>query len=84
MRRNIAFPGELIGEEIEVVETTNNSLANLRGKIVDESKQTLTIDVDGKVKTVLKGTITFKIISSGKLIDGKTIMKRPEDRLKGK
>jgi ribonuclease P protein subunit POP4 len=84
MRRNIIFPDELIGEEIEVVETTNDSLAKLHGKVVDESKNTLTVEVGGTTKIILKNTITFKIVSSGKLVDGKTIVRRPEDRVKGK
>jgi len=75
---------ELIGEKIEVVEASNPSNLGITGKIVDETKSTIKVDHKGKVKTLLKETITFKLIGKNQLINGKDIVKRPEERLKGK
>ena len=76
------FPHELIGMEIEVVKATNQSNLGIKGKIIDETKSSLKIEEDGKIKILLKKNITFKIQNTGQVIDGKTIAKQPEERLK--
>ncbi len=73
------YPHELIGLEVEVVESTNPSCIGLKGKIVDETKNTIKVGD----KVLLKNTIKFKIIETGEVISGEMVMKRPEDRLKG-
>ncbi|HIG92966.1 MAG: ribonuclease P protein subunit POP4 [archaeon GW2011_AR9] len=83
MIRKQVFPHELIGENIEVVQSTNQSNLGLRGKIVDETKFTLKVQEGEKIKTLFKNTILFKLSTRGMVIDGKTIIKRPEERLKG-
>ena len=77
------FPGELIGEAITVVKSSNHALEGMSGKVVDETKSTIKIESSGKINTLLKNAIAFKIISKGIVVDGRTILKRPEDRLKG-
>lgn len=77
------FPGELIGEPIEVVESTNKSNIGLKGKIVDETKFTIKVSNQGKIKTLFKSTLLFKLGKNGKIINGKNMMKRPEERIKG-
>ena len=84
MVKEIIYPHELIGKTIKIVDSTNMSNLNLVGDVVDETKNTLVISVGDKKKTLLKGSITFKIESSGEVISGKSIIKRPEDRMKGK
>ena len=79
-----SFPDELIGEEVFIVHSTNKSEIGLTGKIVDETKNTLTIDDHGKHKTILKQNVTVKIIRTGMVVEGKTIARRSEDRIKGK
>ena len=68
--------------EIEVVKATNQSNLGIKGKIIDETKSSLKIEEDGKIKILLKKNITFKIQNTGQVIDGKTITKQPEERLK--
>ena len=80
----VVYPYELIGELIEIMESTNKANLGLSGKIVDETKSTLRIEQQGKIKTLLKKNIVFKLVRNNLLIDGKTITKRPEDRVKGK
>lgn len=83
MTRKEIFPHELIGEEIEVVDSKNKSNLGIKGKIIDETKETITVVQDNSKKVVLmKQIITFKLVKSGKIISGEIIAKRPEDRLK--
>tara|TARA_Y100000310_G_C20217578_1_gene594235 strand:+ start:118 stop:381 length:264 start_codon:yes stop_codon:yes gene_type:complete len=76
------YPHELIGKVIEVVESTNKENLGLMGRVVDETKSTLKIEQQGEIKTLLKSNIVIKISKTGLFIDGKTITKRPEDRVK--
>ncbi|MBT4651320.1 ribonuclease P protein subunit [Candidatus Woesearchaeota archaeon] len=78
------FPHELIGQEIEIIDSTNKSELGLQGKVVDETKNILTISHEGNVKKLIKKNITFKIKSLNLIIEGMAITKRPEDRIKGK
>ena len=52
---------ELIGREIEVSDSKNKALIGIRGKIIDESKNMLTIKTDGMTKKIIKDQITFRI-----------------------
>ena len=78
------FPHELIGQEIEIIDSTNKSELGLQGKVVDETKNILTISHEGNVKKLIKKNNTFKIKSLNLIIEGMAITKRPEDRIKGK
>jgi ribonuclease P protein subunit POP4 len=71
-----SYKSELIGSNIEVVDSKNSTLVGIKGKVTDETKNTLTIGN----KKILKSHITFKI--NGKIIQGKEIKKRPEDRIR--
>jgi len=77
------YPYELIGQEIEIIEAKNKSNLHLEGKIVDETKYTIKIDHKGKIKTLLKKNISFKLKQTNKCIEGKNITQRPEERIKG-
>ncbi|MEK6939319.1 MAG: ribonuclease P protein subunit [Nanoarchaeota archaeon] len=84
MARKEIFPHELIGETIEVVSSKNKSNLGIKGKIIDETKETITVAQDnGKEVVLMKQIITFKLVNSGKIISGEVIARRPEDRLKG-
>ncbi len=83
MAQKETFPYELIGEEIEVVTSKNKSNLGIKGKIIDETKETITVNQDGKEVVLMKKIITFKLMKSGKIISGEVIAKRPEERLKG-
>ncbi|MBT6774554.1 ribonuclease P protein subunit [Candidatus Woesearchaeota archaeon] len=84
MVKKIVFPHELIGEKIEIIRSKNNSNVGIKGKVIDETKMTLKIKWGEKVKTLLKNNITFKIVRNEQIIIGQEIMKRPEERIKGK
>ena len=78
------FPYELIGEKIEILHSKNKSNLGIKGKVIDETKMTLKIKSGEKVKTLFKNNITFKIVRNEQIITGQEIMKRPEERIKGK
>lgn len=83
-----SFPHELIGKEILVVNSTNLSQTGMRGKIVDETKSTLTIEPEGnpgeekKNKILLKKSIVFRLGANGPVLEGKDLAQRPEERMK--
>lgn len=71
---------EYIGSEVEVVQTQNNTLTGLKGKIIDETKNTFKIKTRKSTKIVLKQGNTFKI--NKKIIKGNDVVKKPQDRIK--
>ncbi len=76
------FDKELIGCAIEVTQAENKSLVGLKGKVIDETKNTLLFEEKGKRKRVLKEQVTFIAEINNKRIeiDGKKIIKKPEKR----
>ncbi|MBU0472016.1 MAG: ribonuclease P protein subunit [Nanoarchaeota archaeon] len=72
---------EYIGSDIEIIESTNKTLIGLKGKVIDETKNTISIKTkNNETKKLLKNVLKFKI--GQKIIDGKTITKKPQDRIK--
>ena len=74
---------ELIGLDIEVIEAKNPTLIGIKGKIIDETKYTLTIK-DQTIKKILKDQVTLKMNMKQKIIQvkGTSLLQRSEDRLK--
>jgi ribonuclease P protein subunit POP4 len=76
---------EFIGLETKVVKSSNPNVVGIRGKVVDESRNTLTISHNGEKKVIIKDTAVFEFVMlDGTVveIDGKAIMGRPDDRIK--
>jgi len=75
---------ELIGLNTEIVKAKNPTLVGLKGKIIDETKSTMTIKQKNKMKKVLKDQVVFNLKVGSKTfqVDGKVLVGRPEDRLK--
>ncbi len=73
---------ELIGHMIEVIEARNTDIIGIQGIVVNETKYTLQIKQKNDIKTIMKRNTTFRV--DGKtVISGSSILKRPEERLKG-
>ncbi len=73
---------ELIGLNAEVVEGNSEGL---KGKVVDETMNRLTIDTTKGEKKILKkgSSFRFTIPSKKKIrVNGNVILARPEDRIK--
>ncbi len=75
---------ELIGLVVEVVESKDPTLKDRTGRIVDETRNTITIEAGGKRKTIPKGICTFRFALESERIEvlGSALVNRPEDRIK--
>jgi ribonuclease P protein subunit POP4 len=79
--RNI-LQHELIGLEAEVTESPNRSLVGTKGKVMMETKNTLTIGT----RTVPKkgATLLLTLEGVGVKVNGSSLLSRPEERIKKK
>ena len=76
---------ELIGLETKVVKSSNLNVVGIQGRVVEETRNTLTILHNDNRKVVIKDTAIFEfVLPDGTIveIDGKLVMGRPEDRIK--
>ncbi len=74
---------ELIGLEVEVLHATDPSQAHVRGRVVDETRNTLVLEIQGDEKRIPKHGTRFRFeIQGGLEVDGEEIRFRPEDRVK--
>ncbi len=74
---------ELIGLRVQVVRSTDPSQVNLSGRVVDETRNLLVLDVGGVDKRVPKQGTRFRFdIQGGIEVEGDEIRYRPEDRVK--
>ncbi len=81
---NILFH-ELIGLNVSIVGSSDETLMGLSGEVIDETKQTLRVKSEQGVKIVPKANVTLKVdLPDGQsvTISGKKIMYRPEDRIR--
>ncbi len=77
---------ELIGLHCEIVDAENKSQIGLHGRIIDETMKTVTIEENGRRKTIPKKGSKFRLALNNQKIDimGDYIIARPEDRVKKK
>lgn len=75
---------ELIGNEVEIVKAKNRSLNGVKGKIINETKNMITIKTDQGLKNIIKDQVVFRMNFNNKTleIEGRKLVNRPEDRLK--
>ncbi|MBO3802629.1 MAG: ribonuclease P protein subunit [Candidatus Brockarchaeota archaeon] len=77
---------ELVSLEVEVVSSTDPTLAGTKGTVIDETKNTFTIRSASGDKVVPKKVSVFRFtLPSGKTVTlaGRSLNLRPEDRLAG-
>ena len=77
---------ELIGLDARISGAKNSSQRKIKGKIIAETRNTLTLSQGKNEKTVAKGEASFIFNLAGTLVEveGKTLIGRPEDRVKKK
>ncbi|WP_455645615.1 ribonuclease P protein component 1 [Methanosphaera sp.] len=81
------FRHELIGLAVEVIDSNHNDFIGIKGKIIDETRNTITIDTGLDEKQLPKESVTIMLTLPGDKkvsIEGKVIIARPEDRIKKK
>ena len=69
-----------IGRTLKVIATNDATLGSRNGLVVDETKNTITIDEDGRFVKLGKSSIKFTISDSNVVIDGTKVGQRPENR----
>lgn len=76
--------GELIGLEVLVADSRNRCNTGIKGRVVDETKNTLTIETRKGEKKLLKAQnkFIFKINKKKVAVEGKLLQGRPEERIK--
>ena len=78
---------ELIGLVAEVIKSSNKQVEGMKGRVVDERRNTLTLEIGGREKVLPKEENSFLfLLPSGRevSVDGKVLVGRPEDRIKKK
>ncbi|MDD5253598.1 MAG: ribonuclease P protein subunit [Candidatus Nanoarchaeia archaeon] len=75
---------EIIGLKVEVTDAKNKALIGKKGKIIDETKNILTLEEKNKKIKIIKSQVKMKTTYENKTIeiDGKLLVNRPEDRIK--
>jgi len=75
---------EFIGLKAEVVDSRNKANIGIKGKIVDETRNTLVIETSRGRKKLMKENITVMVMFDNKKIKirGKLLVGRPEERIK--
>lgn len=83
MKINVAKQ-ELIGVEVKVVGSRNRFSVGLTGKVIDETKNTLTLQTKAGRKKLIKDQNVIEFIMGSKKIriNGKLLQARPEERIK--
>ena len=77
---------ELIGRMAEIAESRVESQKGLRGRIIDETRNSLVIETEKGDKRVLKNDVVIRVGFEDKriMIEGSQLVARPEDRIKKK
>jgi ribonuclease P protein subunit POP4 len=78
---------ELIGLDVKVAKTKDPNMRGVKGKIVNETRNMLTIVDGGRKLLIPKDIATFRFkLKDGTLVDvdGARLVARPENRLKTK
>ena len=78
---------ELIGLKAIVARSSNSLLLGTRGRIIDETRNTVTLSTRKGMKVIPKGIAVFRFdLSDGSSVevDGPRLVGRPENRMKAK
>lgn len=75
---------ELIGLDVTIIDSKNKSNIGINGRIIDETKNSLTIKTESGEKMVLKENVTLGLREKGLKVEGRMILGRPEERIKKK
>ncbi|MEK6907515.1 MAG: ribonuclease P protein subunit [Nanoarchaeota archaeon] len=52
--------GKLIGKSIKVIDSKNKTLVNLQGTIIDETKNTITLQTEKKQIKIIKSQVKIE------------------------
>jgi len=83
--RNNIMIHEFMGLEVEIAKSTCRNLIGKRGRVVNETRNTVEIEGKGGIKIIPKRSSTFRfLLPGGDSVDveGRLIEYNPEDRPK--
>jgi ribonuclease P protein subunit POP4 len=75
---------ELIGLSVTITDSKNKSNIGTKGKIINETKNCITIMTEKGEKKMIKSNITIELAGSRDTINGELLSGRPEERIKRK
>jgi ribonuclease P protein subunit POP4 len=76
---------EFIGLDLRISKSHNHQLVGMRGRVIDETKNTLVLRQESKIIRIPKDIVHLNMsLPFNKMIevDGRSIVARPEDRIK--
>jgi len=75
---------ELIGLSVKLIESENCFNRGVKGRIIDETKNMFEIETKEARKKIIKDQCVFEFMIKGEKIqiNGKSLTKRPEERIK--
>lgn len=74
---------ELIGLPAEVISASHSGYVGIKGLIVDETKNTLVLEVNNTEKVIPKKGTKFRLSTPDEIdVNGSTLLYRPQDRIK--
>ncbi len=75
---------ELIGLNVKIIKCTDPNWEGKKGIVLDETKNTFLLEINGEQKRIAKKSATFEFAYDDKKIslNGADINYRPEDRIK--
>ncbi|HEB37124.1 MAG TPA: ribonuclease P protein subunit [Thermoplasmatales archaeon] len=81
---SLLVKGELIGKGVRIKDCKDPSWVGKMGKIVDETKNTFKIEIDGEEKIIAKDIAVFEFKLGNKTyeVEGTRLKFRPEERIK--
>lgn len=75
---------ELIGLDVKIIESENRFNRGIKGKIIDETKNMFIVKTEKRKKKIIKNqcVFEFKLKEKNIQINGKSLVIRPEERIK--
>ena len=70
-----------LARNLTVQASSDSALIGLSGTVVDETRRTLSVDVEGQAKILAKNVIDFTLDNEDEVIQGTMVCQRPEDRI---
>ena len=84
MDNNKIVKDELMGRTVTIKHCKDPNWINISGKVIDETKNTLLIEIGNQQKRIGKNIASFEFEYENKkiLVKGSRLLYRPEDRIK--
>ncbi len=75
----------MIGAQIDIVDSKNQTLNGLKGTVIDETRNTIIVKSNNKVKNVIKNQIKFVLITKNNMTiksNGTSLIGGQEDKIR--